>query len=155
MGTPLTDVWMIYIAAALAGILAVLCLLRRPRAVRGAATVPGLPVIGHALSLGRWGAAFLTVCRRTYGPDAFCINVGFGQRMLFVVRKAGSPQAGPQSHTTTRTPTVCVPPAPALSPSSNTHRVPPQFHPVLLEAFFRSPEEEVAFKPAVKRFTQR
>jgi hypothetical protein len=51
--------------------------------------------------------------RDAFGPDAFEINVGFGQRMLFL------------------------------------------FHPAALEAFLKSPEDEVSFKPAVRRFTER
>jgi hypothetical protein len=78
-----------------------------------APAVPVLPLLGAALSLGRWGAGFLAACRDAYGPDAFTIHAGLGQRLLFV------------------------------------------FHPALLDAFFKYPEQAMSFKPAVKRFTQR
>jgi len=89
----------------------------RPSSAAGKAArppaVPGLFLLGNAVSLGRWGAGFLAVCRDAFGPDAFLIDVGFGQKMLFL------------------------------------------FHPALLEAFFKAPEEVISFKPAVRRFTQR
>ncbi|KAI8474677.1 MAG: cytochrome P450 [Monoraphidium minutum] len=75
--------------------------------------VPGLPLLGSTLALGRWGAAFLSACRGAVGGDAFCLHLGFGQRMLFL------------------------------------------WHPALIARFMTAPEADVAFKPAVRRFTQR
>ena len=100
--------------AALAAAAAALLLSRaRRRPHCGAPHVPGLPLLGSALALGRWGAAFLSACRDAVGRDAFCLHLGFGQRMVFL------------------------------------------FEPKLVAAFMTSPEELVAFKPAVRRFTQR
>lgn len=80
--------WLLAAAACLALLLVVLrAASGARRAVVGAPRVPGLPALGHALALGRWGVAFITACRAMHGPsDALCINVGLGQRMLFLVR---------------------------------------------------------------------
>lgn len=72
--------------AALTAALLVCRLLATPRC--SAPRVPGLPILGSALALGRWGAAFLSVCRSKIGPDAFLLHVGFGQRMLFLFHPA-------------------------------------------------------------------
>ncbi len=53
-----------------------------------AGVVPGLPLLGSAISLGRWGAGFLAVCRDVFGPDAFLLNVGLGQSILFLFNPA-------------------------------------------------------------------
>jgi hypothetical protein len=44
--------------------------------------VPGLPLLGNALALGRGGVAFISQCRQRFG-DAFCLTL-LGQRMVFV-----------------------------------------------------------------------
>ncbi|WIA16335.1 hypothetical protein OEZ85_013034 [Tetradesmus obliquus] len=73
--------------------------------------VPGLPLLGSVIALGRGGTAFLSQCRQQFG-DVFCLHV-LHQRMVFV------------------------------------------FDPAMLSLFFKAPESQVSFKPAVKRFTQR
>ncbi|KAF6254878.1 cytochrome P450 [Scenedesmus sp. NREL 46B-D3] len=73
--------------------------------------VPGLPLFGSVVALGRGGTAFLSQCRQQFG-DVFCLRV-LHQRMVFI------------------------------------------FDPAMLSVFFKAPESQVSFKPAVKRFTQR
>ena len=73
--------------------------------------VPGLPLLGSALPLGKEGADFIYKCWKRYG-DAFTLNV-VGQRMTFL------------------------------------------FSPQVFAPYFRSPETELAFLPAVEQWTQR
>eukprot|EP00775_Hariotina_reticulata_P002863 gene2863-3155_t len=48
--------------------------------------VPGLPLLGNVIALGRGGSAFISKCRHKFG-DAFCLNL-MGQRMVFVFEPA-------------------------------------------------------------------
>ena len=76
-------------------------------------TLPGLPLLGNCLALGRSGAAVLRAARREHG-DAFAVRAfPLAPPLVFV------------------------------------------FHPRAVAAFFAAPEETLAFKPAVRRFTER
>jgi len=73
--------------------------------------VPGLPLLGNALPLGKQGADFLYQCWKRYG-DAFTLHAA-GKRMTFL------------------------------------------FSPQSLVYYFRTPETELSFLPAVEQWTER
>ncbi|GLC34215.1 hypothetical protein PLESTB_001610000 [Pleodorina starrii] len=54
-----------------------------------AATVPGLPVIGNALALGRHGVSYISECRRKFG-DSFSLSLA-GVKMTFLFEPAHIP----------------------------------------------------------------
>jgi cytochrome P450 len=73
--------------------------------------VPGLPLLGNALPLGKHGADYLYQCWKHYG-DAFTLHAA-GQKMTFL------------------------------------------FEPTSLVYYFRAPESELSFLPAVEQWTKR
>ncbi|KAG1666305.1 hypothetical protein FOA52_004786 [Chlamydomonas sp. UWO 241] len=73
--------------------------------------LPGLPLLGNVIGLGRHGVAYISAARRKFG-DAFTLNL-CGKYMTF----------------------LC--------------------DPLLVETFFRAPDADISFRPAVEQFTAR
>ncbi|GAX85351.1 hypothetical protein CEUSTIGMA_g12768.t1 [Chlamydomonas eustigma] len=73
--------------------------------------IPGLPLLGNVVALGKYGVAYISKCRSKFG-DSFTLSL-CGQRMTFL------------------------------------------FDPAIIDAFFKSPDSEITFRPAVEQFTQR